>query len=64
MTLFIDTWKELRGSPYSGDLALALITWGGLRWAFDLGEMTLVALALGAGLLSSAVDLMPGQTDA
>jgi len=64
MTALVDTWKELRGSPYSGDLALALITWGGLRWAFELSEMTLVALALGAGLLSSAVDLMPGQSDA
>ena len=64
MTALVDTWKELRGSPYSGDLALALITWGSLRWAFELGEMTLVALALGAGLLSSTVDLMPGQSDA
>ena len=58
MTTLVDTWKELRGSPYSGDLAVGLLTWGGLRWAFELGEMTLVAIALGIGLLSSSVDWM------
>jgi len=64
MKTLLDTWKELRTSAYSGDFALVLIVWGALRWAFALGEMTVAALALGAGLLSASVDLMPDQDDA
>jgi hypothetical protein len=59
MKALLDTWKELRTSAYSGDFALVLLTWGILRWAVDLEPMTIAALALGAGLLSASVDLMP-----
>lgn len=63
MQVLLDTWQELRGSKYSGDFALVLMTWGALRWAFDLGEMTMVALALGVGLLSASADLMPSNDE-
>jgi hypothetical protein len=63
MTTLLDTWKQLRTSAYSGDFALVLLTWGALRWAFALGEMTVAALALGAGLLSASVDWMPDSNE-
>jgi hypothetical protein len=63
MKTLLDTWKELRSSKYSGDFALVLLAWGALRWAVDLEPMTIAALALGAGLLSASVDLMPDQSD-
>jgi len=61
MSLLLDTWQELRNSPYSGDFALVLLVWGALRWATGAGEMTVAALALGAGLLSACIDLMPDR---
>jgi hypothetical protein len=63
MTTLLETWKELRTSAYSGDFALVLIVWGALRWAVDLEPMTIAALALGAGLLSASVDLMPDSDE-
>jgi hypothetical protein len=63
MKTLLDTWKELRKSSYSGDFALVLLTWGALRWAVDLEPMTIAALALGAGLLSASVDLMPSSNE-
>jgi hypothetical protein len=63
MKTLLDTWKELRTSAYSGDFALVLIVWGALRWAVELEPMTIAALALGAGLLSASVDLMPDSNE-
>jgi len=63
MKTLLDTWKELRSSKYSGDFALVLIVWGALRWAVDLEPMTIAAFALGAGLLSASVDLMPSSDE-
>jgi len=63
MKTLLDTWKELRSSKYSGDFALVLIVWGALRWAVDLELMTIAALALGAGLLSASMDLMPDSNE-
>jgi hypothetical protein len=63
MTTLLDTWKELRKSSYSGDFALVLLVWGSLRAATGLEEMTMAAIALGAGLLSASVDLMPDNDE-
>jgi hypothetical protein len=68
MDTLIKAWKKLRGSPYSGDLAVGLLAFGLLRWGGVAGWFSLelsqsVPLALGIALLSASIDLMP-QPDA
>lgn len=59
MKLLLDSWQKARSSKYSGDTALLLLTWGTLRATTPLTELTVAALAIGIGLLSASVDLMP-----
>jgi|APHM01.1.fsa_nt_gi hypothetical protein len=63
MQPLLDTWQELRSSAYSGDFALVLIVWGSLRAATGFEGMTVAAIALGAGLFSASLDLMPERDE-